>query len=608
MEQELFVKELFENFEQEILNIENNKPILKIRARLIDQITNRAIFAVINTNTKVNWDDIIEAKAMLVPAGKEYKTDGGANNNYRIADFYDSKIVVLISRKVAKDDYYIIIDENANNKILLKAAKRFIASGKKIPEALYKNNYTIENCQKQDKNQQKPVSFPRISRYNLNLNEFQNRAVEYASLNVPFKILGPPGTGKTETIVEIISVMLARGESVLVCGPSNISIDNIISRFVTSGYYLQNRTPFYRLGSSVKGLVHHNLDEMAQNTVDFLSEELNSLKRTKNKADNHSKKYKEASRELSAIKADKAERISGAISEIKARSKLVFATLFSSLKENHYFDQCVVDEACQASEMELFMALVKAKNFILAGDPFQLSAERNTTQKKLKKIESKESQYYAYINTNSLYEKLDLPTLTLNIQYRMHASLIAFSNSYFYQSFIQSPKHDEFSFFGKERVLYIDTSYCELREDAQNNSRINRGEAEIIGKVTKYLLSKYPKKSIGIIAPYSAQCILIRDTVTPHELLSVNTVDGFQGQERDFILFSMVRSNEDFEYGFLDNKKRMNVALTRAKTGIVIVGDSQNFRRNKFFSTLLAHLEENAFVVDPETFDMLSND
>lgn len=501
------------------------------------------VFSVQSTSIRVKIANLAEEKVFINQ--KKSEIEG------KILSGFEDKLIV-ISKKALKvgDVITIAINSNHNNEILLNEAKKFLSSSKLIHPSIYESysSSVIKFYQNLATPEQKNL-IDKIQFFNKNLNEMQKAAVFYSICSEdPFKILGPPGTGKTETILEIINQALFNDKTVLVCGPSNISVDNILSRFLLSKYNRDHPTSFYRLGSSFKGLVQYNLENMANKAVDFMEME-----------DDDKFFYKE-----------KYQRKQEFIKNLKKESPLVFSTLFSSLKENFFFDLCIVDEACQATQLECFMGIVKAKKYILVGDPNQLCPI-----------------------TSSLYEHLDLGTILLNQQYRMPADLLKFSNEYFYQNNIISQKTDKFYFF--------DTSFFNYQEDDSSLSKQNLGEALIIRDVVDWMGED---KEIGVIAPYSAQVILLRELVS----CSVETVDGFQGQEKDFIILSMVRSNDDLEVGFLTDKKRINVALTRCKKGLIVVGDSQNFVKDPFLRKFFKFLEENSFVTDPDTFRMMIKD
>lgn len=449
-------------------------------------------------------------------------------------------------RKLKGSDFEAVLDPKYNTKALLDNLKKFVKSEKSFSNWIVKSWKVDGEVEKNTLEIAKVSKAKKLNLYDTSLNASQKKAVEMVRLNIPYKILGPPGTGKTRTVVEIISQLLADNNRVLVCGPSNISVDNIIERFLKSNYFLRSRPSFYRLGSSLKGLSHLNLDSLAELHTKF-------MKKEKNDKDF----YK-----------DRRERQRKFVKEKQANSPIVFATLFSSLKENTRFDWVLIDEACQASEAESFLAVTKGKTFILIGDPMQLCPE-----------------------TPSLYESLALPVMLLDEQYRMPPDLLRFSNEVFYKGQIKSAAKEHKPTFGESLILFVDTQYFELYE-SNDTSKSNVGEAMIVKSIVEILKGE----EIGIIAPYTSQVLLLREMVD----VEVSTVDGFQGQERDYIILTLVRCNDREEFGFLDNEKRLNVALTRCKKGLVIVGDSRTFRRSNLFQKLFRFLKTNSLCLDPE--------
>lgn len=545
MLKEDFIKKIIQNHKEIINIVEKVNPKVIINAKLKNKEDKKYTFSVIKSSCKIKIANLIEQKIYV--KSKNVKYEG------TVIDTYEGFIVVYCKKFIeSKEDFILTIHANYNNEILMEKAEKFLST-KEMNKFIYES-YESKESINLFINNSKPINY-----FDQNLNESQKIAV-LNSLNsdIPFKILGPPGTGKTQTIVEIIAQYLINNKKVLVCGPSNISIDNIITRFLNSKFSLQNEIKFYRLGSSQKGLVEYNLENMAEKAVEF-------MKKEKDEKDFFKEKYKK-----------KCEFIN----ELKKESPVVFSTLFSSLKENYIFDLCIVDEACQATELECLMGILKGKNFILVGDPNQLSAMNSTT---------------------SLYEKLNLKTIVLNEQYRMHSDLLEFSNSKFYKNLIISKKQDDFMFFNQSKILFIDSSYFGYEEKNVEESKMNAKEGELIADVVNYITREFKisdPRSIGVIVPYSAQVLYLRDKIN----CVVETVDGFQGNEKDFIVIGLVRSNLDNNIGFLENERRMNVALTRCKKGMVIVGDASTFRKSGFFSSLFKFLECNAYVLDPETF------
>ncbi|KAL6121426.1 hypothetical protein NUSPORA_01652 [Nucleospora cyclopteri] len=528
----------------EMEQIEKENPTVTMKAKLLPERKKQSkityyTFMIINSTSKIKIESLLEEKIYI-------------NNEIKgtVIDAYENKLVVSCGAFLKDVDYSLKRFINHNNVILKR----------KFEESNLIDISSIYN-EKLDKTAVKYVDLEipiNIDFYGTKLNKSQKMAIYSAIQGENIKIVGPPGTGKTETIVEILYQLLKHNKSVLICGPSNISVDNILERYMKY-HYPPWTGDFFRLGSSTKGLIEYNLENLIDEATKFIKKEKNekNFERTKQKI---ILKYKK---------------------DFIKKSRLVFATLFSSLKVNQTYDVCIVDEACQASEIETFLALSKAQSFVLAGDPYQINSSHN------------------------LYENLNLPTFLLNTQYRMSANLIDFSNHHFYNSLIASidKKEEQIDFLFREKsILFIDTAYFDYNEISVGMSKMNYKEAVIIKKTIDFLKLKRYDGNIGIITPYSAQTQCLNELIEIGKNITINTVDGFQGQERSIIIISLVRSNEAEEYGFLSDEKRFNVAITRCQKGLIIVGDSLNFRKSKFFTKYFKYLDENTTVIDPETF------
>ncbi|KAM0677839.1 hypothetical protein BDAP_001517 [Binucleata daphniae] len=480
------------------------------------------------------------------------------------------------------------------------------------------NKYNDINCSADIKNNDKAHITDKANDHfyftDQNLNQSQKNAVLAALEGINYKILGPPGTGKTKTIVEIILQLSKHKKKVLVCGPSNASIDNILKQYIDSQKINKQNNVFFRLGSSYKcfdGFERYNLNYMAEQHVDYLGKDLNMYKTKKdkegahvfdkinNKLQGNNKKankykrvdksaYKNANANHNDILKDKKERIKRFCNDKIKEANVVFSTLFSTIKiDNTVFDYVIIDECCQGTEIEVFLNMLMAKNFLLAGDPYQLGPV-NAFNK-------------------GLYEKLNVKTFFLDQQYRMPDKLIKFSNEYFYKSKIKSIKRgDEICFFGESSIIFVDTYDSYFTESDNNKSKYNKEEANIIVTFVKYLQNNHQNISIGIITPYSAQVEMLTEMIDDKNI-KINTVDSFQGQEKDVIIFSMVRSNEDKDIGFLEEIRRTNVAITRCKKGLFVVGNSYNFQKNVFYDKFVQFLYENGFCIDPVNFDKIAN-
>ncbi|EJW03611.1 hypothetical protein EDEG_02079 [Edhazardia aedis USNM 41457] len=435
---------------------------------------------------------------------------------------------------------------------------------------------------------------------NPNLNTQQLNAVVQLAQNESYKIFGPPGTGKTSTIVEIIYQLRCRNKKVLVCGPSNASIDNIMHGFIK----LNTGFDFVRIGSRSKcseDLLKYNISEIDDviigNYHDTLSnligEDIRKDAAIDDTVENYNFDY-ETMEKMEEVYQNMSNYTKKVAFDKFLQHDLVFATLFGSLKyTTKHFDWVIIDECCQALEIEAFCSVMKGKNFILAGDPCQLGA-------------------ITYLPDEiSFFERMGkIKTIMLQNQYRMPELLIRFSNHYFYNSRIISPIICDFKFFDKSPIVFIDTCKSTTSESKHGNSYYNDHEQEMVIEFLNYLDSIafqiHEKKNksnkivtVGIISPYLEQIERIKNASKSYNFdLMISTVDAFQGQEKDFIIISLVRSNKLSQIGFLKDEKRMNVAITRCKKGLIIVANSLVFEKNVFYRDYFKFLKKEAYYVD----------
>ncbi|WUR03546.1 DNA-binding protein SMUBP-2 [Vairimorpha necatrix] len=601
----IFKEYLKLNLKKEITETEKNTPTISYNSKLTKQIKTHesyvTTFKITSSTTKGKIKNILKPEEKLKISSGKFITRG------TILTIEEDEVIVEMIKKIDFGDYKLIRNSNFNNDIILENLEKYIKNGKEVPKEILEgwidnlkrrisSNYNLKisakdeiisflwsskdkfdiedpkNLEQVAKNIDKKIKYTKeispifsaqpsleIDYSDEFLNESQKMTICEIFNKKSYKIIGPPGTGKTRTVVEIITQLLKQNLKVLVAGPSNITIDNIIERFLKSKYFIENNPIFYRLGSSLKGLTKFNLEEQILRKTNFIEKDKNE-KNFKKIQNNLKKSY---------------------TTDLVENTRIVFSTLFSSLKEKTKFDWAIIDEACQSTDVESFLTLIKADHFILVGDPNQLCPK-----------------------TTSLFQKLDLKTFLLNLQYRMCPNLISFSNEMFYDKKILSHKKQSINLFDQSPMIFIDTDCSDFNETEDLNSKKNEGEALIICKIVKFLqnnIKNFKNDCIGIITPYSAQASLLKNFLD--EDVEVKTVDGFQGREKDFIILSLVRSNNFGDFGFLDDFKRLNVAITRSKKGLIVIGDSQNFRKSEIFTKFFKFIEKKFTVIDPLEID-----
>ncbi len=443
--------------------------------------------------------------------------------------------------------------------------------------------------------------------FNPNLNEWQRKAVAKA-LGVKDVALvhGPPGTGKTTVLIEIIRQTISRGQFVFATAPSNTACDNFLEGLAASG------VPALRLGHPARIMKHlreHTLDfKLASHplakTVDQLENELHRifLKR-------------ERRRDRRALGRDEREEMAEAVRRLKSEIRELDAKIFSQvvlqapvmvgthtsaadpILKNKIFDLLVIDEASQATEPSTWIPLVRARKVILAGDHFQLPPT----------VRSKKAEEQGLGKT--LFERFhqllgEEWKALLRIQYRMHEKIMSFSSHEFYggqliadesvkDHTLADLKHVQRHKETEEVFLYLDTAGRGFEEALEpgSESRFNREEANLVlNHLDRLLRSGVLAREIAVISPYSAQVRLL-SSLMPDPAIEVDSVDGFQGREKEAVILSLVRSNVEGEMGFLTDTRRMNVAMTRAKRKLIVIGDSATLAHIPFYRDFIRYAE-----------------
>ena len=400
-----------------------------------------------------------------------------------------------------------------------------------------------------------------ISFINNKLDDYQKEAVQQ-SVNCSdfFLIHGPFGTGKTTTIVELILQEIRLGHKVLVSAESNVAIDNILEKLEKHGEI--NKTRIGDLNKIPNYLKHYTLN------------------------------YKLKQHPLYEDDISYEEQLD--IEELILNSSHVILTTNSTAARkslaNINFNIAIIDEASQATIPSILIPINKAEKFILIGDHKQLPPV----------ILNNDCEYLKKSLFEELLENYPQKCQELLIQYRMNEILMEFPNRKFYENkLICSEKSKNYyltcgvleKYDSSSPLIFIDTSRHENNVESQLNSSdsyINTLEAEITLEITQlYLDAGINKKNIGIISTYADQAQLINKKTK----VDVKTADGFQGSERDLIIVSLVRSNNNCEIGFLKDMRRLNVSLTRAKKKLIIIGNRETLKSNRDYKEFLEFCE-----------------
>ncbi|MDB5263898.1 MAG: DNA-binding protein [Adhaeribacter sp.] len=456
------------------------------------------------------------------------------------------------------------------------------------------------------------------------LNDSQNEAIKKIEAAKDVAIIhGPPGTGKTTTLVQAIMRTLQREKRLLVTAPSNTAVDLLTEKLAAQGINV------IRIGNPSRVsdiLLHHTLDAqiMGHKAYKEVKEIRKQAEEYKSMAFQFKRKFgweereqrrllKEQSRALLAD-AELTERY--ITDDLLDRVQVITCTLVGSANRviRHLtYDTVFIDEAAQALEPACWIPLTRANRVVLAGDHCQLPPT-------VKSLAAEKGGLEVTLFQKCIHRQPDLAVM-LRTQYRMHQNIMQFSNQQFYDgqleahaSVAQSDLHAFNSLFPPDlAVEFVDTAGCGYNEKsfAEGASTANPEEADLLLQHLQHLIKDYtpaendvPLK-IGIISPYRAQINYLKDEVEHNELLhewqtrrqlTIGTVDSFQGQERDIIYISMVRSNDTGEIGFLSDIRRMNVAMTRARKKLVILGDSATLTQHPFYHAFVGYAESiNAY-------------
>jgi ATP-dependent RNA/DNA helicase IGHMBP2 len=437
-------------------------------------------------------------------------------------------------------------------------------------------------------------------------------------------VQGPPGTGKTTTLAAFIQESIRKDPSIkiLACAPSNVAVDNLASRVLKLGV-----SSIVRVGHPTRvsdDLLSHCLDALVDKS-DFAASCIEIKKEIQAILDS-----RRGYAALKPLRKELREREAKSIEEVFRQSNVVFTTCNGAfnldrklgIKQNGstpLFDLCVIDECAQALEMSCWIPILQSARCVLGGDHKQLAAT----------IHSKDAERRGLGKT--LFERcferfhnIEGVDNVLTIQYRMNKVIMDWSNQEFYYNLLHAdesvaditlhvPATENCTVNGIDMKSIIESPFvfCDtvgvegMEEDVSDNtaSKSNTGELGIVHTYVNLIHKPGITDDICIVSPYLKQTEMIRNAIANrHKLIEVSTVDSFQGREGDVIIISLVRSNPDHMVGFLADFRRLNVAVTRAKRHVFIVGDSETISNDKILQSLYDYACDYGMVISAQSF------
>ncbi|KAJ0427073.1 P-loop containing nucleoside triphosphate hydrolase protein [Aspergillus carlsbadensis] len=475
------------------------------------------------------------------------------------------------------------------------------------------------------------------------LNDSQKEAVRFALASRDIALIhGPPGTGKTHTLIELITQMVKRNLRVLVCGPSNISVDNIVERLAP------NKIPVVRIGHPARllpSVLDHSLEVLTQTSEAAaivrdvrkeIDEKQASIRKTR-----FGREKRAIYEDIKALRREFRERESKCVDSLVRESSVVLATLHGAgghQLKNQKFDVVIIDEASQALEAQCWISLLSAPKVVLAGDHLQLPP---TVKSALQTSESPvEGTDKAEAGSDTLEETLFDRLLLihgpgikrmLTTQYRMHENIMRFPSNELYESKLIAAENVKARLLKdlpyevketddtKEAVVFWDTQGGDFAEKVEDEdiakkeallgeSKSNEMEALVVSRhVDNLVQAGVRPEDIAVITPYNGQLAILSQMLREKYFgLELGSVDGFQGREKEAVVVSLVRSNSEQEVGFLGEKRRLNVAMTRPKRHLCVCGDSETISKgSSFLKRWMTHLEENADLRYPDAGELL---
>ncbi|KAL1993661.1 hypothetical protein VTN49DRAFT_2330 [Thermomyces lanuginosus] len=471
------------------------------------------------------------------------------------------------------------------------------------------------------------------------LNDSQKEAIRFALASREIALIhGPPGTGKTHTLIELILQMIRRNMRILVCGSSNVSVDNIVERLAP------HQIPIVRVGHPAR-LLHSVLDhslevltqtseaaEIVRDVRKEIDEKQASIRKTRN-----GRERREIYSDLKELRKEYRDREARCVDNLVTGSKVVLATLHGAgghQLRNQKFDVVIIDEASQALEAQCWVPLLTASRAVLAGDHLQLPPTIMSRNLKAEGSAAADGQAPTLsgitLETTMFDRLLSLhgPSIKrmLTTQYRMHEKIMRFPSDELYESkLIAADGVKERLLTGlpydvadtddtREPLVFYDTQGGDFPERAEEEdiakkesllgeSKSNEMEAAVVIRHVDNLVEAGVRpEDIAVITPYNAQLALLSQSLKgKYPGIELGSVDGFQGREKEAVVVSLVRSNPQHEVGFLAEKRRLNVAMTRPKRHLCVCGDSETISKgSEFLKHWMAFLEEHADLRYPD--------
>ena len=617
--------EVFRTSDQDIEhNFEFGRPVMFFMVKKMGKNENQGSTALQQSENPSNANHKVQSSNLKVQSIKYFSFTGTVSyvdGDRMVITVPDSAPLLELQQSTEPIGVQLSFDETSY-KLMFEALDRVMKA--KNNRLAYLRDLFYSH-QKAGRFSFEPMKFPW-------LNPTQERAVNEVLWAKDVAIVhGPPGTGKTTTLVEAINETLMRESQVLVCAQSNMAVDWISEKLVDRGINVLRIGNPTRVNDKMLGFTYERRFESHADYPQLwaIRKAIRELRKNRKKG---SENYHQKMDRLKSRAAEIELRINA---ELFGEARVIACTLVGSahhLLEGMKFGTLFIDEAAQALEAACWIPMKRASRVILAGDHCQLPPT-------VKSIAALRAGLGKTLMERIAENKPEVVTL-LKIQYRMNDEIMRFSSDWFYGGKVESAPQIKYrSVLDYDHpITWIDTSNEENQitiegEDAPEDSastsssvsasnqnsdlnfkeqfvgesfgRINKAEAELTLLTLAEYFTKISKRrvleeriDVGIISPYRAQVQYLKKLIKKYEffkpyrrLISVNTVDGFQGQERDVILISLVRSNDEGQIGFLKDLRRMNVAMTRARMKLIILGNKETMTKHPFYKKLWEYVK-----------------